>query len=178
MKFVTKARAAVGSVVTKIKESTRKIVDRLSKNRWTKPFVFVARLTINLATLLVLVPLTLVIVTVMVVVLAVAWTIYAMVTVVHKAVAITALLASALLGAILGRGTSRYELQCAWTILSRWSIASFGEATIALMGTDTVATVESVTPPVVTVETTPRPKRKRTRAERPRITFGPDAATA
>lgn len=178
MKLVTKARAAIGSVVTKVKESTRKIVDRLSKNRWTKPLVFVARLTINLATLLVLVPLTLIIVTVMVMVLAVAWTVYGVITLVHKAVNITALLTSALLGAILGRGTSRYELQCAWTILSRWSITSFGEATVARMGVDITAKVESVTPPVVTVETTPRPKRKRTRAERPRITFGPDAATA
>lgn len=178
MKFVTKARAAIGSVVTKVKESTRKIVDRLSKNRWTKPLVFVARLTINLATLLVLVPLTLLIVTVMVTVLAFVWTIYGLVTVAHKAVNITALLSSALLGAILGRGTSRYELQCAWTILSRWNVTSFGEATIALMGVDIKATVTSVEPPVVTVETTPRRPKRKPKAERPRITFGPDAATA
>jgi hypothetical protein len=178
MKFVTKARAALGSAVTKVKESTRKLVDRLSKNRWTKPLVVVTRVLVNVVAFLVVVPLTMLVVLTATVILAVALVFMTTVTVVHKTVNITALLVSALLGAILGRGTSRYELQCAWAIASRWTITSFGEATVALMGIDITAKVESVTPPVVTVETTPRKPKHKPRAERPRITFGPDAATA
>jgi len=192
-KFAATARAKLSSVVTKVKEATRKIVDRLSKNRYTKPLVFVARLVINLATLVVLVPVTLVIVAVMVFVSVVAMIIYGSVTLAHKATTLAYVLVSALLSAILGRGTARYELHCGWIVLSQWNVASFQEASLHLMsveeanalsaerqelagGVDIEAKVESVEPPVVTVTTTPKRKAKKrpthVKQVHPLISFG------
>lgn len=198
-KIAAAARAKLSSAVTKVRETARSVIARLSKNRVTAPVIKAARVVTNIVVAVLSTIGLVVVMALTIVVLLVVALLSAIVTVVHKVYTLAYVLPSALMSAILGRGTARYELHCGWIVLTRWSCASFVEANNYLFppeslreleakmqaalevrnAQDITVVVERTSPPVVSVHSIPRPTpKKRTNRSRskaphnPKIVFG------